>query len=178
MKKLILAGALAFAGMVSAQTTGLRIGAHAGIITGSASDYYTANVGADVAYLFPVSPEFNLGIASGYSAYIGKSTNVLGTSISMPTVSLIPVAAAVEFKVNPQFTIGADLGYGYVNYGKIGNIEIGSAGGFYYQPKVAYNFGPSMVYLSYKGVSASKDNGKNTFTASPSSVNLGFAYGF
>ncbi|MGA9213007.1 hypothetical protein [Kaistella sp.] len=157
MKKVLLVGAIALFGAVNAQTAGnFKLGAHVGLPVGDASSSTSVLLGIDAAYMWPVAAEFNLGVATGYSAWIGKSGH--------NTDSMIPIAAAAEYKLSPQFSLGVDLGYGLL-------FASGTSdGGFYFQPKAAYHFGPSEVYVGYLGLS------RNGYTAS--AINLGYAYSF
>ncbi|WP_417429794.1 hypothetical protein [Halpernia sp.] len=159
MKKILLVGAIALFGAMNAQT-GFKLGAHIGLPTGDANTAYSFSLGADVAYMWPVSAEFNLGLVSGYTAFTGKTVS----GYKVPSLSLVPLAAAAQYNVSPQFSIGADLGYGFL-------FASGTSdGGFYYQPKVAYHFGPSEVNFGYMGVTKSG--------STISAVNLGYAYSF
>ena len=159
MKKIFLVGAIALCGALSAQT-GFKLGAHVGIPVGDAGDVYSFTGGVDAAYMWPVAAEFNLGVATGYSFWSGKT--IMGYKV--PTLGMIPIAAAAQYKISPQFSLGVDLGYGFIF------ADGESDGGFYYQPKVAYHLGPSEVNLGYQGVS--KDG------YSYSAINLGYAYSF
>ena len=162
MKKLFLASAFALFGVMNAQSAGnFKLGAHIGLPTGDSSTFYNFYAGADVAYMFPVSSTINLGVTSGYSFFTGKTIG----SIKVGTLSLIPIAGTVEYKFSPMFSLGVDLGYGIL-FASGGNSD----GGFYYQPKAAYHFGPSEVNLGYMGVS------KNGSTLG--AVTLGYAYSF
>ena len=168
MKKVFLVGAIALFGALSAQS-GFKLGAHVGLPVGDISDLSSVNLGVDASYLWPVAAEFNLGIATGYSAFLGKdytySIPGLGSyTVKAETLSLVPLAISGQYKVSPMFSLGVDLGYGFLFGGG------SSDGGFYYQPKAAYHFGPSEVNLAYMGVS------KNGSTIS--SINLGYAYSF
>lgn len=164
MKKLILTAAIAVFGLSNAQS-GFTLGAHVGLPVGDASDVSSFTLGVDGAYRWPVAAEFNLGIATGYSAWLGKTVTYpyIG-DVKYDTLSLVPIAASAQYMFTPQFSLGVDLGYGFL----FANGE--SDGGFYYQPKAAYHFGPSQVNLGYAGVS------KNGSTIS--SINLGYAYTF
>ncbi|HFK5584024.1 TPA: hypothetical protein ACGZ92_000196 [Elizabethkingia anophelis] len=157
MKKSLLLGAFALLGFAaSAQTTGqLKIGANIGIPVGDVSNVSSFTMGLDAAYQWRLAENFDLGIATGYQHFFGKS----GWSDG----GFIPLAASAQYSIDPKFFIGADLGYGFLT-GK-GS----SGGGFYYQPKVGYQQPDWELYLGYKGVS---DNG------SISSVNLGFNFKF
>ena len=163
MKKIFLVGAIALCGALSAQS-GFKLGANIGLPVGDAGDYNSFVAGVDLAYLWPVAAEFNLGVASGYQMWFGKEYTIpfLGT-IKGANTGMIPIAVAGQYKVAPQFSLGVDLGYAFFT-------ESGSDGGFYYAPKAAYHFGPSEVNLSYRGVSSDG--------ATASSINLGYAYSF
>lgn len=169
MKKLVLAAAVAVFGIagVNAQTTGVEAGVHIGIPVGDIADYSSFNVGLDVAYLHPISSNFKLGVASGYSHFIGKdydfSAGGVTYTIEGEDFGIVPVAATAKFFPTQNFFIGADLGYAFVT-------EEGADGGFYYQPKVGYSGALVDVFASYKGIS--QDGG------TISTVGAGVAYKF
>ncbi|MGL6038625.1 MAG: hypothetical protein ACRC0E_07035 [Soonwooa sp.] len=163
MKKLFLVGALALFGAMNAQS-GFKLGANVGLPVGDASDYSNFTAGIDVSYLWPVSTDFNLGIASGAQMWFGKDQDVPGFgTIKVDNSTVIPIAASGQYRFTPEFSLGVDLGYGIAT-------QEGADGGFYYAPKAAYHFGPSEINLSYRGIS--QDGG------SVGSVNLGYAYSF
>lgn len=164
MKKVFLVGALALFAAVNAQTGNFKLGAHVGLPVGDAADTHSVLVGVDAGYMWPVAESFNLGLATGYSAWIGKTISTGFGDIKVPNVSMVPVAAAAQYKLSPQFSLGVDLGYAFLF------TSDDSDGGFYYQPKAAYHFGPSEVNLGYRGVS--KDGN------SVNAVTLGYAYTF
>ena len=156
MKKLLLVGAVALFGALSAQS-GFKLGAHVGLPVGDIGDVTGFTAGLDLSYLWPVAAEFNLGVATGFSSYFLKS------DFEGDNLNLIPIAASAQYKISPQFSLGVDLGYGVFT-------NEGADGGFYYQPKVAYHFGPSEVHLAYQGVSVEG--------GSVNAINLGYAYSF
>ncbi len=160
MKKLFLVGALALFGAVSAQS-GFKLGVNVGLPMGDAGDGYSFSLGADASYLFPVDADFNVGIASGFQTFFPKSEL---KDLGYKNVNLVPLAASAQYRITPEFSLGADLGYGFLF------SDGQSDGGFYYAPKAAYHFGPSEVNLSYRGVS--QEGG------SVGSINLGYAYSF
>jgi len=163
MKKLFLLGAFALFGAMNAQA-GPQLGLNVGLPIGDAGDVYSFKVGVDVGYLWPVEESFNLGVATGYQAWFGKTISYGMSDYKVPTLSLVPIAASGQYRFTPEFSLGVDLGYGLL-------FQDGeNDGGFYYQPKAAYHFGANRVYLSYAGVS--KDGN------SISSINLGFTHSF
>lgn len=156
MKKLIMIAAMAVFGLSSAQE-GFKLGAHIGVPVADAGDASSFNLGLDAAYMWNVAPSFDLGIASGYSHFIGKSNN----GYNFDDFGFIPIAASGKYRFSGSpVSLGLDLGYGI-------STKEGIDGGLYYQPKVAYNFSQGELYLGYQGVS-------NDFSVG--SVNLGYNF--
>ena len=156
MKKLIMIAAMAVFGLSSAQE-GFKLGAHIGVPVADAGDRSSFNLGLDAAYMWNVAPSFDLGIASGYSHFIGKSNN----GYNFDDFGFIPIAASGKYRFSGSpVSLGLDLGYGI-------STKDGIDGGLYYQPKVAYNFSQGELYLGYQGVS-------NDFSVG--SVNLGYNF--
>ncbi|WP_124640501.1 MULTISPECIES: hypothetical protein [Amniculibacterium] len=162
MKKLLLLGAFALFGSMNAQS-GFKLGAHVGLPVGDAGDVYSFTLGADASYMWPVADSFSAGITSGYSAWLGKTVNYGPVSVKYDTMSMVPIAATGQYKIAENFSLAADLGYGFV-FGSGGSSD----GGFYYQPKAAYHIGNGEVSLGYQGLS------KNGSTIS--AINLGYSY--
>lgn len=165
MKKIFLAGALALLGAVSANAQeGFKLGAHVGLPIGDAGDAYSFKLGVDAAYMWPIADSFYAGIGTGYQAWMGKEYSYGGVSFKPETLSVVPVVATAQYNVADNFALGLDLGYGFAFAGGE------SDGGFYYQPKVAYNLGDSgQLWLGYQGVSSDG----STLGA----INLGYAIG-
>ena len=156
MKKLIMIAAMAVFGLSSAQE-GFKLGAHIGVPVADAGDVSSFNLGLDAAYMWNVAPSFDLGIASGYTHFIGKSNN----GYKVDDFGFIPIAASGKYRFSGSpVSLGLDLGYGI-------STNDGIDGGLYYQPKVAYNFSQGELYLGYQGVS-------NDFSVG--SVNLGYNF--
>ena len=154
MKKIILTAAAIFAfGFANAQSGAFKLGAHVGLPTGDIKDFYSVNLGADLAYTWSVAEGLDVGITTGYTTYLLKS------DFEGDAAGFIPVAATAQFTLTNNWFIGADLGYG------IGVAPEGNDGGFLYQPKFGYQMANTGLYVAYKGISV--DGG--TF----SSVNLG-----
>lgn len=173
MKKFVLTGAMALLGLVnvSAQESGnFKLGAHVGLPVGDLADVSSANLGVDVAYVFPIAENFKLGVTSGYSHYFGKKTeiNVLGFKLAEGKVSdfgIIPLAATGQYQFgDSNVFLGLDLGYAF-------STQKDTEGGFLYQPKLGYTFeNKHDVSISYKGITRNDINF--------GSVNLGYAYNF
>lgn len=178
MKKLVLAASVALFGLVgvNAQSTGVEAGVHIGIPVGDVSDASGFNIGLDLAYLYPVSEKFKIGVATGYDHFIGKDRdfNFAGvtTTIEGEDFGFIPLAASAKFMPTQNFFVGADLGYAFATKDEMD-------GGFYYQPKVGYSGALVDVYGFYKGVSGKEkitDNISENWNIG--SVGVGVAYKF
>ena len=174
MKKLFLTGALALFGLMNAQKTesGIRLGVNAGIPVGDFGKFTTFTAGVDLAYLYPLAENFRLGVATGYSHYVGKKTKtdliLVTLKNEVPDVGIIPVAATAEFTLgDSNVFLGADLGYAFFTKKDLKNEN----GSFYYQPKLGYSFDKRHdLYFSYKGFTRNNANA--------GSINLGYAYNF
>lgn len=140
-----------------------KIGVNAGIPVGDVEDLATFQLGADVAYLYPVSDLFSVGGLLGYSYYFGDEVNTPLGNVDVDDFSFLPIAASARFGFANSLFVGADLGYAI-------GIDEGNDGGFYYRPKVGYSFGGVALIASFAGIA--EDGGD------VSSVNLGVEFGF
>ena len=100
MKKLFLVGAIALFGAVNAQSAGnFKLGAHIGLPVGDAADGYSFVAGADVAYMWPVAAEFNLGVASGYNvSVISEKPN--GRLVPFLILSISPYVSRIISRIS------------------------------------------------------------------------------
>jgi hypothetical protein len=155
MKKLLLIVVFIIFGFADSYAQGeIKMGVNAGVPLGDADDYSTFNFGADFAYLFGVADVFSIGPLVGYSHFLGEGDGV--------DSHFIPLAASGRVGLSDAFFIGADLGYAI-------GIEDGNDGGFFYRPKLGYDFGIISLIASYSGIEV---NG-----GSYNSVNLGIEFG-
>jgi len=165
MKKIFLLAAMAVFGLASAQE-GFKLGAHIGIPVSDAGDASSFTLGLDGAYMWNVAPSFDLGVATGYSHFIGKSYDVPGGSVRGDDFGFIPLALAGKYRFSGSpVSLGLDLGYGF-------STKDGIDGGLYYQPKVAYNFSQGELYLGYQGISSKV----GPFDFGVGAVNLGYNF--
>ena len=158
MKKLLLLTIFTFFGFTVAHSqSNWKIGVNAGIPVGDVQDISSFNLGGDIAYLFDVTDVFSVGPLVGYSLFFGEN--------DFEDFSFLPLAASGRFSFSEAFFVGADLGYAV-------GVDDGNDGGFYYRPKLGYNFGKVALIGSYSGIEVTDDGG--TF----GSVNLGIEIGF
>ncbi|TYB79841.1 outer membrane beta-barrel protein [Bizionia myxarmorum] len=153
MKKLFMMAAIAAFGVsTSFAQNSFKVGANFALPIGDAGDYSSFSIGLDAAYLFEVSEKFQVGPAIGFTNAFGKteSVTILGNTLDFDydDVQFVPIAAAARFMATEKFYLGADLGYAL-------GVNDGNDGGFYYRPKVGYNFTDMIgANISYTGISA------------------------
>ncbi|MEP6929501.1 MAG: hypothetical protein ABI850_05790 [Flavobacterium sp.] len=154
MKKILFTAAFLFGfSLVSqAQNEGFHLGGHVGLPLSDASDFSSVNVGADANYLFGISDNFALGVATGYSAFLGKD--------DFDTYSFIPVAVSARANYSDSIFYAADVGYAVA-------LDSDTDGGLYYQGKLGWTNSTLDIFAFYKGISADSSN--------ISSVGLGVA---
>lgn len=89
-----------------------KIGAHVGIPTADASDFYNLEFGAD-AYLMlgNIDSWVNLGATAGFRNFSGDEVNVLGTTVEIEDVQFLPVGGAARVKLFGILEGGLDAGY-------------------------------------------------------------------
>lgn len=133
----------AFTNAQSEGTNWLKVGVHAGIPTGDASDASSFALGVDAKYQFLDLESFGVGVATGYTNYFGKEIN----NIKVDDFGVVPVAALLRYYPTQNFFIGTDLGYGFITGS--GNSE----GGFYYRPEIGYHNTDWNIFAYYAGVS-------------------------
>lgn len=146
MKKIILVAVVALFGFtMNAQD--FKVGINGALPIGDAGDFADFSVGVDAVYLWNVSEKFDAGIATGFSNAFTKDIEVLGSTVEVDDVQFVPIAGTARYNVSTNFYLGADLGYAI-------GINDGNDGGFYYRPRIGYNFSEKVsLNLSYTGVS-------------------------
>jgi hypothetical protein len=161
MKKLVLSAVIALVAFTAnAQDGTFKIGINVGVPSGDVSEAYSLNGGLDLAYLFDVSDKFQVGAATGFNNFFGKTieTTTLGVnpvnfalvpvtfSQEIDDAQFIPVAAAARYKVVDELYLGADVGYAL----GLGDVD----GGFYYRPRLGYDFTEKIgANISYSAIS-------------------------
>lgn len=157
MKKLVLMPVLFLVmGLydADAQTTDLKLAAHAGVPVNDAGDISNFNLAADVTYLLGIAGIVEAGAMAGVSRYFEGGD-------SGRAATFLPVAAAGRVDL-PGFFAGLDLGYAI-------GLSDNFGGGLYYRPKIGFGFFGFNVIGSYSGI--------NTDDGSISAVTVGVEIG-
>ncbi|RYZ28299.1 MAG: hypothetical protein EOO10_10055 [Chitinophagaceae bacterium] len=154
MKNLIWSALLiGFCSTAEAQQDGFRLGAHAGIPLSDASDVSSAKLGIDASYLYSITDRVAIGVASGYSTFLGKD--------DFDGYSFVPVAASLRGGYGDSIFYTADLGYALA-------LTEGADGGVYIQPKLGWTNSRIDAFVFYQSISADG--------ASLGAVGAGIAY--
>ena len=152
MKKVILLFTLLAVGTTFAQdvrevtskNSWLKVGLNAGVPLGNASDRSSLAVGLDLKGQFLVTPNFGIGLATGYSHFIGKD--------EFSDFGVIPAAVFGRYYFKPKgLFLGVDVGYGFLT-----NIE-NNDGGLYVNPQIGYHNRDWNFFAYYQNTFAQND---------------------
>lgn len=155
MRKLLCSAIFGLLAIVNVNAQDFNLGFNLGLPLGDIKDLSGLNIGVEASYLWDVSKEFDLGLTTGYTTFLGKE--------GYDALGYLPIAAAARLDLSESIILGVDLGYA------IGINPSGVDGGFYYAPKLQYDISEDIdLVLTYKGISA---NG-----SSISSLNLGVEF--
>ncbi|WP_346238951.1 hypothetical protein ABDK00_005880 [Niabella insulamsoli] len=167
-KAIFIGAAMIFSTMV-AQAQSMKNMIKIGALAGASvpSNNAGAGAGLDLAYQNLVTPNFGLGIATGYQHHFGKDNEVGGTTLNNNDFGVVPVAALVRYYPKAEgIYIGTDLGYGVIT----GDADVASNagvarpdGGFYLKPEVGYHNRNWNIFAHYSKV----------FTGDKGTVNVG-----
>ncbi|MEO9076932.1 MAG: hypothetical protein ABI263_06505 [Gelidibacter sp.] len=152
MKKVILLFTLFVVGTTFAQeyedisstNSWLKIGLNAGVPMGDADDLSSLALGLDLKGQYLVTPNFGIGLASGYTHFIGKE--------DLSDFGLIPAAAFARYYFKPKgLFLGVDFGYGFLT-----NVE-NNDGGLYVNPQIGYHNRDWNFFAYYQNTFAEND---------------------
>lgn len=151
MKKafLILAFAAGTAVSVNAQAPdGFQFGAglRFGLPIGDFSEISTFGIGGELQGEFGFNSKVSGVVTTGYSSFLGKKIDVLGTPVKLDATGYIPVLAGVRYYPSNNIFIGAQAGLGILT-------GDGSSTAFNWQPQVGVNTEHFQVALNYNGLS-------------------------
>lgn len=103
----------------------LKAGVSAGLPVGNISNYSSATLGVELSGQAMASPNFGIGVASGYTHFFGKNGGSdFGT---------IPLGLLLRYyPTSAGFFAGTDVGYSF-------NTNTASNGGMYVKPQLGYH---------------------------------------
>lgn len=125
---------------ITPRNSWIKAGANVGLPIGSLADQSNVALGAEVKGQLMSTPNWGLGLASGYTHYFPKSGN--------ENFGSVPVGAFVRYYPARQgIFVGTDLGYSFqTGSGANGN------GGIYARPQVGYHNRLWNIFAFYNGV--------------------------
>ena len=169
--------------MEKAKTGSFYVGANIGIPVSSGSEVSSFNFGFDIAYLFEVIDNLEVGGLLGYTHYIGGDDKYFdvgeGSNVSFDyrDAAFLPIAATARYYfADRKFFGGIDLGVAV-------NVSGDAKTGFYARPKFGFDLGTIALIASLQSVSGGSDysSNNNNYFATYSgftSFNFGVECGF
>lgn len=165
-----------------AKNGGFYVGANIGLPLSTASDISSFNFGFDVAYLFEVIENLEVGGLVGYTHFIGDGGVVYYNNgntfeADYKDASFLPIAASARYYfADHRFFGGLDLGVGI-------NVSGDAKSGFYARPKFGFDLGTVALIASFQSISGGTDydNNNGDYYVSGSgfnSFNFGVEFGF
>ncbi|NOQ92876.1 MAG: hypothetical protein GQ552_09210 [Flavobacteriaceae bacterium] len=186
MKKLLFIAALAVFGVLSVnaqeQTGGFKVGVNIGLPIQDAGDVSSFNYGADIAYLFEVIENLEVGGLVGYTVYNGDGKYEVYEVGEVPVVKnykdagFVPISTTARYYFSDRkFFGGLDLGYAI-------SVSGDADGGLFIRPKFGFNFGKITLVGSFQRISGGVDyfeGGLDVVKISGfTSANFGIEFGF
>lgn len=192
MKKLLLTAFLAMSFislqaqeeiMEKAKTGSFYVGANIGLPVSTAADLSSFNFGFDVAYLFEIIDNLEVGGLVGYTHFVGGDDKVFdfnsGNNITFDykDASFLPIAVTARYYfADHRFFGGLDLGVAI-------NVSGDAKTGFYARPKFGFDLGTIALIASFQSISGGTDynNTNNNYYLTSSgftSFNFGVEFGF
>lgn len=164
---------------------GFYAGVNVGLPLSTASDVSSFNFGFDVAYLFEIIDNLEVGPLLGYSHFIGDGDYgyYAGNSgnyfiRAYDDASFLPIAASARYYfADDRFFGGIDLGVAV-------NVAGDAKSGLYARPKFGFDLGVVALIASFQSISGGVDYGDTynggTYVSSSgfNSFNFGVEFGF
>ena len=111
---------------VNSKNSWLKVGLNSGVPLGDAEDASSSALGLDLKGQYLVTPNFAIGLATGYDHFFGKN--------DVDDFGIIPAAAFARYYFKPKgLFLGVDVGYGFLV-----NLE-NNNGGLYVNPQIGYH---------------------------------------
>ncbi|SFB83711.1 hypothetical protein SAMN05421747_101428 [Parapedobacter composti] len=134
---------------ITPQNSWIKTGINIGVPVGTLADQTSVALGAEVKGQLMSTPNWGLGLTSGYTHYFPKSSN--------ENFGSVPVGAfARYYPASRGFFVGADLGYSFQT-GSGANRN----GGMYVRPQIGYHNRLWNIFGFYNGVFRNNANGRH-----------------
>ena len=170
MKKLLLLGAFTLFGVATQAQEGLKLGGHIGVPVGDANRYSSFTFGVDGSYMWTIAKNFDLGIATGYSHFVGKNYDHKDIRYKFDDFGFIPVAVSGKYRfAKAPIFVALDLGYGI-------SVKNGTDGGLYAQPKFGYQMSNAELYVGYQTIGSRRDFERERIDNNFGAINFGINF--
>ncbi len=165
-----------------AKTGGFKVGFNVGFPMQDAEDVASWNIGGDIAWLWEVADDFEVGGLAGITQIFGDGSykkndgdydGNLVAHYSDETFLPIAVTGRWYFSGRKMYA-GLDLGYAI-------HVSGDADGGLYFRPKFGYNLGKVNLVGSFQRIGGGVDyyDGLNTLKVSGfNSINFGVEFAF
>ncbi|WP_250432355.1 hypothetical protein [Hanstruepera flava] len=163
---------------------GFYVGANIGLPISTAADVSSFNFGVDVAYLFEVIDNLEVGPLLGFTNFIGDGEYYAYSNTDVEfrrdykDASFLPIAASARYYfADDRFFGGIDLGVAV-------NVAGDAKTGFYARPKFGFDLGVVALIASFQSISGGVDYGDTyyggTYVSGSgfNSFNFGVEFGF
>jgi len=166
-----------------AKTGGFIVGANIGLPIHEAGDISSFNTGADIAYLFEVMENLEVGVLVGYTHFFGDGEYKVYEGnddiivANYQDAGFVPISTTARYYFSDRkFFAGLDLGYAI-------NVSGDADGGLFLRPKFGFNLGKISLIGSIQRITGGVDyqEGEVSDVAKVSgfnSFNFGIEYGF
>lgn len=129
---------------ITSRNSWLKAGLTAGIPVGDTDDFTSFNLGVDLRGQHMVTPNFAIGLASGYTHFFAEE--------GLDDFGVIPAAGFLRYYFQPSgLFFGSDVGYGFITGDN--NLE----GGLYINPQIGYHNYDWNFYAFYQNTFAEND---------------------
>ena len=146
MKNSIIVGIFLIFGTGLFAQEGFKIGFQGGLPINEYNDVLGVVIGVDAGYMWALGEVVDLGVAVGFVNGFPEKFRE-DTSIDLPNIQFVPLAASVRVWPSNSFSFGLDAGQAI-------GLNEGNDGGLYYRPIIGYLMGAATeVNLSYTGIS-------------------------
>lgn len=140
--------------------------------TGKFSDYYSFGIGGSAQANYNLDETLALTLNAGYISYMPKTVS----GVKMPSFSVVPVLAGIEYNFTPQVFASAQLGYSF--YGGDA-VKGATTSGFSYAPGIGFRFAEKFsALLKYQGTSAKMKASGASASGNFSHIGIRLAYSF
>lgn len=144
---------------INPKNSWIKAGVNAGLPIGKLADQSSFALGADIKGQLMSTPNWGLGLASGYTHYFPKEGH--------ENFGSVPVGIFARYYPASQgFFVGTDVGYSFQT-----GSDLNGNGGMYVRPQVGYHNRLWNIFGFYNGIFRKDENGGN-----PQQVGIGTTF--